>query len=59
MNKSESVLDLVAGYERYSSPEEISLSAATDAPATTHYCAAAGLSWLSGQAISKTIDDGC
>ncbi|MFG2678578.1 LxmA leader domain family RiPP [Streptomyces sp. NPDC048392] len=59
MEKADSIMELLSGYEAYSSVEEINLSAASDAPATTAYCAAASLSWLTGQAVSKTIDDGC
>lgn len=61
MEKATSIVELLSGYEAYSSVEEINLSAASDAPATTWGCAAvsASISWMSGQVVSKTIDDGC
>lgn len=59
MDKSTAIMELVSGYDEYAEVEELEQSAATDAPATTHYCAAAALTWLTGQAVSKTIDDGC
>lgn len=59
MTKTNAIMDLVSGYESYSSADQIGASAATDAPATTYYCAAATLSWLTGLAVSKTVDDGC
>ncbi|MCZ0204761.1 LxmA leader domain family RiPP [Streptomyces achromogenes] len=60
MEKVDSIMELLSGYETYSTVEEINLSAASDAPATTLVCAAtAGASWLTGQAVSKTYDEGC
>ncbi len=60
MGKADSIMELLSGYEAYSSVEEINLSAASDAPATTPGCAvSASISWISGQLISKTVDDGC
>ncbi|MFF6774196.1 LxmA leader domain family RiPP [Streptomyces sp. NPDC012637] len=61
MEKATSVVELLSGYEAYASAEDINLSAASDAPATTWGCAAvsASISWMSGQVVSKTIDDGC
>ena len=63
MEKVENIMELLSGYESYSTAEEISLSAATDAPATTPVCvsaaATAGASWLTGLSIGKTVDGGC
>lgn len=59
MTKTNAIMDLVSGYESYSSAADIGVSAATDAPATTAYCAAATVTWLTGLAVSKTVDDGC
>lgn len=59
MTKTNAIMDLVSGYQSYSSAEEIGVSAVTDAPATTAYCAAATVTWLTGLAVSKTVDNGC
>jgi hypothetical protein len=61
VDKATSIIELLSGYETYSTAEEVNLSAVTDAPATTWGCAAASaaVSWMSGQVVSKTIDDGC
>ncbi|WFE30317.1 LxmA leader domain family RiPP [Solwaraspora sp. WMMD791] len=60
-DKANDIEELLAGYETYSTAEDIDVSAVSDAPATTWGCAAvtAGISWMSGQVVSKTIDDGC
>lgn len=59
--KANNIEELLAGYETYSTAEDIDLSAVSDAPATTPGCAivSASVSWMSGQVVSKTIDDGC
>jgi hypothetical protein len=61
MSDKNNIEELLAGYETYSTAEDIDVSAVADAPATTPGCVivSAGVSWMSGQVISKTIDDGC
>jgi hypothetical protein len=39
MNNTESVMELIAGYETYTDASEVSVSSASDAPATTPGCA--------------------
>ncbi|GAA5068863.1 hypothetical protein HNP84_009052 [Thermocatellispora tengchongensis] len=57
--KSAVITDLVAGYDSYVDPPELELRAAGDAPATTFICSL-GVSWMSGQLISKiTMVHGC
>ncbi|MEW2579344.1 LxmA leader domain family RiPP [Streptomyces syringium] len=59
MEKSEAIMDLMAGYDAYSSADELNTTAAADAPATTAPCGAAGVSWLASQFTVKTYKDGC
>ncbi|MGK4582157.1 LxmA leader domain family RiPP [Kitasatospora sp. HPMI-4] len=60
MEKSSAIMELMAGYEAYSTAEEIGLAAAVDAPATTPACAAsAAVSWMTSQIVSKTVVTGC
>lgn len=40
MQHQETITELVAGYETYSEVEELKLSAASDAPATSAICVA-------------------
>ncbi|HEX5540796.1 MAG TPA: LxmA leader domain family RiPP [Micromonospora sp.] len=60
MNKSDAIMELLGGYEAYSEAEELNVSAAMDAPATTLPCgAAATISWLASQFSARTISGGC
>ncbi|HEX5540797.1 MAG TPA: LxmA leader domain family RiPP [Micromonospora sp.] len=60
MNKSDAIMELLGGYEAYSQVEELNVSAATDAPATTLPCAGvASISWLASQFSARTISGGC
>jgi len=53
-------MELVANYEAYTTGvEELAVSAAADAPATSTPCGAAGVSWIVGQYSGKTISEGC
>ncbi|GGO18960.1 hypothetical protein JOD64_006081 [Micromonospora luteifusca] len=59
-DKASNIEELLAGYETYSTAEDIEVSAVSDAPATTPACAAsAAVSFMASQIISKTVDDGC
>ena len=50
-----SAMELVAGYGTYMDDAlELDVSAATDAPATSWYCAAAGVSLLAGATYEAT-----
>jgi hypothetical protein len=59
VNKSDAIMDLLAGYEAYSKVEELNVAAAADAPATSAPCAAASISWLVSQFSARTISGGC
>ncbi|MFI8939259.1 LxmA leader domain family RiPP [Streptomyces syringium] len=59
MEKSEAIIDLMAGYDAYSSADELNTTAAAEAPASTPACAAATMSWLGSQLTVKTYKDGC
>ena len=53
--RSDSAMDLVAGYGAYMDDAlELDVSAATDAPATTWYCVAAGVSVVAGATYEAT-----
>ncbi|GIF40446.1 LxmA leader domain family RiPP [Actinoplanes xinjiangensis] len=60
MEQIETVMELVANYEAYTTgAEELAVSAAADAPATSAPCGAAGVSWIVSQFSGKTISEGC
>lgn len=40
MNNTDSMMELIAGYETYADASELSLNSASDAPATTPGCVA-------------------
>jgi hypothetical protein len=54
MNKNETIMELVAGYDTYMDASELDVNAVSDAPATTWYCAAAGASLLTGATYEYT-----
>ncbi|MDQ1008509.1 hypothetical protein HW130_18300 [Streptomyces sp. PKU-EA00015] len=54
MNSTDSIMDLVAGYETYMDASELDVTAVADAPATTWYCASAAVSFLSAITYEAT-----
>lgn len=57
--KSTQIMDLVSSYDAYCGVQEISSRTATEAPATTAYCGAVAISWISGMFVSQTVKTGC
>lgn len=67
MQNTDSMMELLSGYEAYSSVEEINLSAASEAPATTPACigtfaatfgvatGAMGISYFGGKFFTNQI----
>ncbi|HJA05374.1 MAG TPA: hypothetical protein H9800_11005 [Candidatus Microbacterium stercoravium] len=54
MSRTDSIMELVSGYDKYAATSDLSDVAATDAPATTWYCAAAGLTLLTAATYEAT-----
>lgn len=54
MSRTDSIMELVSGYDKYAATSDLSDAAATDAPATTWYCAAAGLTLLTAATYEAT-----
>jgi hypothetical protein len=59
MNKSATIMELVAGYDAYSDVTELSVSATADAPGTSPFCASLGASYVISYSVADTIHDGC
>ncbi|GGY21957.1 LxmA leader domain family RiPP [Streptomyces djakartensis] len=63
MDKSVAIMELVSNYDAYADVEELNISAATDAPATTPVCAATASSAPCAAAASAvsavTYHKGC
>lgn len=57
--KTDQIMDLVASYDAYCGVEEISNDSTTEAPATTAYCGAVAISWVSGMFVSRTVQTNC
>lgn len=50
-----SIMELVSGYDTYmTEASELDVTAGTDAPATTWYCVAAGVTLLAGATYEAT-----
>ncbi|MCZ0204762.1 LxmA leader domain family RiPP [Streptomyces achromogenes] len=54
MNNTDSIMELVAGYETYMDASELDVNAVTDAPATTWYCVSAGVSFVTAATYEAT-----
>ncbi|MET3804676.1 hypothetical protein ABIB25_001671 [Nakamurella sp. UYEF19] len=69
MNQTANIFELVAGYEAYTSADQLDVRAAADAPATTPVCVASvavsvASSWwcasaVSGASVGATYHLGC
>ncbi len=57
--KTDTITELIAGYEAYADSTELKLGPAAEAPATTVVCGAAGVSWLASQFSARTVNGGC
>ncbi|BDM67183.1 hypothetical protein HEK616_06700 [Streptomyces nigrescens] len=57
--KTDAIMELVAGYDAYADSAELQLGPTAEAPATTTFCASAGVSWLASQFSAKTVKGGC
>lgn len=52
--KNEKIMELVSGYDAYAASSELGDTSIADAPATTWYCAAAGLTFLTAATYEAT-----
>ncbi len=59
MDRTESIMDLVAEYTRFVGTQELHHDAAGDGPATSPVCASAAASYLASRTISATYQKGC
>ncbi|PRW62043.1 LxmA leader domain family RiPP [Actinopolyspora mortivallis] len=60
MEKTSAIMELVAGYEAYSQADELNVTAATDAPATSPACIASfSASAVSSRTTVDTYNNGC
>ncbi|MDG9714531.1 MULTISPECIES: LxmA leader domain family RiPP [Streptomyces] len=63
MDKSVAIMELVSNYDAYTDVEELNISAAADAPATTPVCAIGASSGVCASAVSAagalTYHKGC
>ncbi|MEX2975143.1 MULTISPECIES: LxmA leader domain family RiPP [Streptomyces] len=57
--KTDAIMELVAGYETYADSAELQLDATAEAPATSPFCASAGISWLASAFSARTVNGGC
>ncbi|MGW2329930.1 LxmA leader domain family RiPP [Streptomyces sp. NPDC001700] len=57
--KTTAIMELVAGYDAYADSEELQPTATADAPATSPFCASAGISWLASAFSARTVNGGC
>ena len=54
MTKTDSIMELVSGYDEYAASSELTDVAAADAPATTWYCVAASVTLLTAATYEAT-----
>lgn len=59
MEKSSTIWELVAAYERFAGAEDLTLGATVEAPATTPVCASAAASYLFSKTAGITYAKGC
>ncbi len=54
MSKTDSIMELVSGYETYMDASELDVNAVSDAPATTWYCVSAGITLITSITYEAT-----
>ncbi len=59
MERSESIMELVAAYVRFVEPSDLRDVATGDGPATSPVCASAAASYLASKTVSVTYQKGC
>ncbi|MFF5204376.1 LxmA leader domain family RiPP [Streptosporangium sp. NPDC000396] len=53
MRKNDAIMELVAGYDAYAGAEDLSVSAAGDAPASSPLCVSAIISFITGVTVTR------